>query len=361
MKEEWKTALLGEIVTLQRGFDLPKRNWKSGNVPIVSSSGVIGTHNQAPITGPGVVTGRYGTIGQVFFINEDFWPHNTTLFVSDFKGNNPLFISFLLKTIDFHTYSGKSGVPGVNRNDLHEITVQCPPLKEQEAITAVLSDTDNLLAALDRLIAKKRDVKTAVMQQLLTGEVRVGEGGNGRWETATIEDLEKSGLARLSRGKVISKQDIARVPGDFPIYSSSVKNDGVFGHYGEFMFDEEMITWSVDGGGHFFYRPKHKFSVTNVCGYMRLDNSKLDYRFLAAQLQLLHSRLNFDYQTKAHPSVIRKAYTISIPNLDEQRAIATILSDMDAEIAALEARRAKTQAIKQGMMQELLTGRTRLL
>lgn len=238
--------------------------------------------------------------------------------------------------------------------------IPLPAFPEQRAIAAALSDVDTLLAKLNALIAKKRDLKQAAMQQLLTGKQRL-PGFSGEWEAQTIEQLEKARLIVLARGKVISKKDIERVPGDFPVYSSSVTSDGVFGRYGRFMFNEELITWSVDGGGHFFYRPRHRFSVTNVCGFMRVDPSKLSYRFLAAQLQLLHSRMTFDYLIKAHPSVIRKAYEVLVPILDEQRAIAAVFSDMDAEIEALEARREKTRTLKQGMMQELLTGRIRLL
>ena len=166
---------------------------------------------------------------------------------------------------------------------------------------------------------------------------------------------------KLSRGKVISKKDIEKIPGEFPIYSSSVHNDGLFGRYGDFMFDEELITWSVDGGGHFFHRRKHQFSVTNVCGFMRVDTSHINYRFFAAYLQLMHSRKSFDYQSKSHPSVVRKEYEVRIPPLSEQITIADLLGEMDAELDALEKRRAKTSALKQGMMQELLTGRTRLV
>jgi type I restriction enzyme S subunit len=255
--------------------------------------------------------------------------------------------------------SGQSK-PGLTLKNLQDFWIALPPIPEQRAIAGALSDVDELIGALEQLIAKKRDLKQAAMQQLLTGQTRL-PGFHGEWEVQTIQDLEKARSIRLARGKVISKKDIEQVPGDFPIYSSSVKNDGMFGHYGEFMFDEEMITWSVDGGGHFFYRPKHKFSVTNVCGFMRVDSGKISYPFFAAQLQLLHSRLNFDYQTKAHPSVIRKAYAVSLPKLDEQAAIAEVLSDMDAELAALTQRRNKTRSLKQGMMQELLTGRTRLV
>ncbi len=170
----WKTVNLKGVATLQRGYDLPHRERKPGPVPVVTSSGVSDTHAEARAFGPGVVTGRYGTIGEVFFIQEDYWPHNTTLFVKDFHGNDPLFIAYLLRTIDFQLHSGKSGVPGVNRNDLHELTVRVPStLPEQRAIAAALSDVDALIAALDKLIAKKRDIKQAAMQQLLTGKQRL--------------------------------------------------------------------------------------------------------------------------------------------------------------------------------------------
>jgi type I restriction enzyme, S subunit len=171
--EDWESLLLGNVITLQRGFDLPNRLRKPGNTPIVSSSGITDTHNQYPISRPGVVTGRYGTIGEVFFIDRDFWPLNTTLFVSNFKDNDPLFIYFLLKTIDYKTYSGKSGVPGVNRNDLHEISVKLPPLPEQRAIATVLSDMDAAISALETRRAKTQAIKQGMMQELLTGRTRL--------------------------------------------------------------------------------------------------------------------------------------------------------------------------------------------
>ena len=76
-------------------------------------------HDMAQVCGPGIVTGRYGTIGEVFYIRKSFWPLNTTLYVREFRGNEPLYLSYLLRTIDFASHSGKSGVPGVNRNDIH--------------------------------------------------------------------------------------------------------------------------------------------------------------------------------------------------------------------------------------------------
>lgn len=240
------------------------------------------------------------------------------------------------------------------------IQLPLPPFPEQEAIAHALSNADALIESLEQLLAKKRHLKLGIMQELLTGKRRL-PGFSGRWELKLIEELEQDHWIRLSRGKVISKKDIELVPGDFPIYSSSVTDAGMFGCYGDYMFDEELITWSVDGGGHFFHRPKHKFSVTNVCGYIRLETSRLSYQFVAAQLQLLHSQMKFDYQDKAHPSIIRKAYRLCIPPLEEQEAIAAVFFEIDAEIANLDAQLAKTRALKKGMMQKLLTGEIRLI
>ena len=86
------------------------------------------------------------------------------------------------------------------------------------------------------------------------------------------------------------------------------------GYSDYYMFDQELITWSIDGGGNVFYRSKHKFCVTNVCGILKIDTDKYSYRFVAEALKYQHSKLNFDYQTKAHPSVIEKLY--SLPNID---------------------------------------------
>ena len=143
MESKWLTSPLGSVVTFQRGFDLPSQKRKPGAVPIVSSSGISGYHSEVGVKGPGVVTGRYGTIGQVFLIEEDYWPLNTTLWVKDFHGNDPQFIAYLLRTIDFHSCSDKSSVPGVNRNDLHQLEVSTPPLPEQKRIAGILGALDD--------------------------------------------------------------------------------------------------------------------------------------------------------------------------------------------------------------------------
>lgn len=144
MANEWKDCSLGDVVELKRGYDLPQKERLPGDVPLVSSSGVTDSHAIAMVKGPGVVTGRYGTLGQVFYVEQDFWPLNTTLYVRDFKGNDPRFISYFLRDIDFFVYSDKAAVPGLNRNHLHQARVRIPTdPAEQRAIAHILGTLDD--------------------------------------------------------------------------------------------------------------------------------------------------------------------------------------------------------------------------
>ena len=371
LNKEWQTVSLGKVVTLHRGFDLPYRERRPGLIPIVTSSGIGDTHAESRVTGPGVVTGRYGTIGEVFFIEQDFWPLNTTLFVEDFHGNDPLFVSYLLRTIDFHSHSGKSGVPGVNRNDLHGLEVSRPPLREQRAIAGALSDVDALIDALTQLTAKKRDLKQAAMQQLLTGQTRL-PGFSREWEVKRLGDV-----AALNRMNVI--------PASSP--------DQLFDHFSLPAFDAGKVPVVEPGsaiGSNKFRVPQDAILVSKL--NPRIPRvwapteipaeaiASTEFLVLTAKegvsrsfLYVICSSPSFCEQmelsatgtTGSHQRISPTGalgLTVSVPvDVDEQTAIAAVRSDIDAELAALEQRLAKTRALKQGVMQELLTGRTRLV
>ncbi len=143
---DWCETSLGEILELKRGYDLSKAKRLPGPYPIISSSGPSDVHAEAKVDGPGVITGRYGTIGRVFFAEGPFWPLNTALYVRDFKGNDPRFCYYFLQTLDWEKFNDKSGVPGVNRNDAHLEPVVVPPLEEQREIAAILGALDDKIA-----------------------------------------------------------------------------------------------------------------------------------------------------------------------------------------------------------------------
>lgn len=143
----WIDCLLGDVLELKRGYDLPNDQRKIGDIPVVSSSGITGFHNKKKVTGPAVVTGRYGTLGEVFYVQGSCWPLNTALYVKDFKGNRPRFIYYYLQNILKGVQSDKAAVPGLNRNDLHARKVRfVKGNKAQESIENLVSPYDGLIA-----------------------------------------------------------------------------------------------------------------------------------------------------------------------------------------------------------------------
>ena len=140
---EWNRCELGDVLTFQRGFDLPVQQRVAGPFSIVASNGEVGSHKEAKVNGPGVVIGRSGSIGGGQYIEDDFWPLNTTLWIKDFKGNSERYCYYLIKSIDFSTYNAGSGVPTLNRNHIHPHPVTIPPLAEQKTIASVLGALDD--------------------------------------------------------------------------------------------------------------------------------------------------------------------------------------------------------------------------
>lgn len=369
---EWRHCTLGDALTFQRGFDLPHRLRKEGAVPIVSSSGVSGWHNHAPIKAPGIVTGRYGTIGEIFLIEEDFWPLNTTLYVRDFKGNNPCFLSYLLQRVDFALHSGKSGVPGINRNDIHKLPIVLPEEPEQDAIAEVLSDVDGLIGALEKLIAKKRAIKRTTMQQLLTGKIRLPSFSD-EWETKRIDELAeiKSGatpstqVAAFWNGSIpwCTPTDITGTPGKYlSATERNVTEAGLAACAANLLPTGSLLLCTRATIGEV------RIATTPICtnqGFKSLvcrpdvSNEFMYYMVLTLKTQMVERSIGSTFLEIGKRDLA--SIQVSIPRKDEQMAINTVLSDMDAEIEALEHQRDKTKQIKQGMMQQLLTGRIRLV
>jgi type I restriction enzyme S subunit len=144
MTSEWRETTLGDVLTLQRGFDLPETQREPGSYPVIASTGPVGFHRSAMVKGPGVVIGRSGSLGGGQFITSDFWPLNTTLWVKDFKGNDPRFCYYLLKSLDLGHFNAGSGVPTLNRNHIHPLLVRVPDdVAEQRAISHILGTLDD--------------------------------------------------------------------------------------------------------------------------------------------------------------------------------------------------------------------------
>jgi type I restriction enzyme S subunit len=197
----WNKGVLGDFITLQRGFDLPEYERHTGNVPVVTSSGISDFHNEAKVKAPGVVMGRYGTIGAIYFVEEDYWPHNTTLWIKDFKGNYQRFIYYFLKTLDYQAHNDKSSVPGVNRNHLHLIPVNIPPLPEQRAIAGILGALDDKIELNRRMKGTLESMARAVFRQWFVDSEDVEN-----WEVGRLGDF--IGVNERSINKDYSNNEI---------------------------------------------------------------------------------------------------------------------------------------------------------
>lgn len=209
MREPIPTRL-GNAVNFKRGYDLPESVRRPGSYPVISSAGISGWHDEYRVRGEGVVTGRYGTLGEMHYINGDYWPHNTSLYVTDFKGNVPKYVYYLLTCLGRMNTGDKSTVPGVNRNDLHELTIPVIFDKEtQRKIAEVLSlidakiDLNNRINTELEALAKtiydywfvqfdfpdanghpyKSSGGAMVWNEVLKREIPVG------WEAGTLDDL----------------------------------------------------------------------------------------------------------------------------------------------------------------------------
>ena len=170
----WIEKTIFDIAPLQRGFDLPNGDLQRGTFPVVYSNGIGYYHKEYMCKAPGVITGRSGTIGNVTYIPKGYyWPHNTTLWVTSFKGNDPLYISYLYKSLHFEDFMTGTGVPTLNRNSIHSLHVIIPSLSEQRAIAHVLSTMDAEIDALKQKRDKIKQVKQGMMQDLLTGRIRL--------------------------------------------------------------------------------------------------------------------------------------------------------------------------------------------
>jgi type I restriction enzyme S subunit len=233
---EWREQTLGEVLTLQRGFDLPARDRVDGPVPIVSSSGVTGRHAVGKVDPPGVVIGRYGTLGQVHWVTERYWPLKTALWVKDFKGNDPRFVSYLLRTVSTDG-SAASAVPGVNRNHLHRLPVRVPSVRTQRRIAATLSAFDDLIAINERRIELLEGLARSVYGEWFVRfrfpghedvdlvDSDLGPIPNG-WGAARLGDL-----ATLQYGKALPASK--RRPGPYAVVSSA----GVVDEHDEALVD----------------------------------------------------------------------------------------------------------------------------
>ena len=380
--EEWESSSVCAIASSTRnaivggpfGSDLVSKDYVAHGVPVirgqnmsgrwVSGSFVFVTPTKAKsleanLAYPGdIIFTQRGTLGQVSLVPDKpfsaYLVSQSQMKLSvDRKVTDPLFLFYFFisyeqqKSIQGRTI--QTGVPHINLGILREMPVRLPPLAEQRAIAAALSDVDGLLAALEALIAKKRAIKQAAMQQLLTGKSRL-PGFSGEWETKRL-----GSALTVRHGR--SQRYVTGPDGKYPILASG----GEIGRTDVFLYDKPSVLIGRKGTIDDPQYVSLPFWTVDTLFYTEIADG-MSAKFLYYKFCMIPWR-SYN-EASGVPSLNSRTIEnieVNLPKSDEQYAIAAVLSDMDTEIAALERRRDKTRTVKQGMMQQLLTGQVRLV
>ena len=318
----WRETTLGEITDLKRGFDLPKSQRLQGDVPVYSSSGITGSNSTAAVEGPCVITGRYGTIGEVFFSGGPCWPLNTALYSTEFNGNNPRFVYYLLQTIPWQGYTTASAVPGVNRNHVNLCPVKIPDRATQDAIVEVLDSIVDKIALNNRLNDYLADFVSTVFQN----------------QASHIEErIALFDIADIKYGKGLAKNEL--VEDGYPVFGGN----GQIGFYSKYLYEEPQILISCRGAasGKVLVSLPKSFITSNSLIIELKDRRYYEY---LKQYFMLHQL--YDYATgSAQPQITidgLRHLTVPYPPFDliktltnQLKAISDCIYSNDIENQAL--------------------------
>ena len=371
----WVRKKFSDVCTLQRGFDLPKRDRKSGVFPLISSSGHIDFHNEAKVKGPGVVTGRSGSIGQVFYIENDFWPLNTSLYIKNFNGNDPRFIFYLLESFDLSRYTSGTGVPTLNRNHVHDEIVFVPTeIGEQKRIVGILdqafADIEQARTKTEQNLRNARELFESYLQQVFsqrgegweeltlgqaTGGVCTGPFGSLLHKSDYIENgiplvnpahITMSGIEPDSR-KTVSEENADRL-------SNYIMRQGdiVIGRRGE-MGRCALITEKEDGflcgTGSFSIKASERFHAGYLVRYLRSSNCKSRLEKIAGGA-VMPNLSNTDLSN----------LTLSLPSTDKQKKIVEMIDLLAIEIETIvsiyQKKLTALDELKKSILQKAFTG-----
>ncbi len=344
---DWEVKPLGTVLKIMYGKSQKGVADVNGDYPILGSGGIIGKSKTFLYNKPSVLIGRKGTIDKPQFMSTPFWTVDTLFYTEVFDNFSPKFLYYKFLTLSWYSFNEASGVPSLNAKTIEKILIPVPPTKaEQTAIATALNDADELISSLEKLIAKKRNIKQGAMQELL----RPKEG----WEVRKLGEI-----VQVIKGQLITEK--TAVPDNIPVIGG-----GMTVSYFHNKPNRRGVTITISASGAYAgYISIHNYPIfASDCSTIS-ESKDYDIYFLYFSL-LNRQRVIFGLQTgggqpHVYPQQL-KDLIIPIPkNKSKQQHIAQILSDMDAEIELLENKLEKYKKIKQGMMQNLLTGKIRLV
>lgn len=365
--DEWERCKVKDIAPLQRGFDLPTTQMEEGIYPVVMSNGIGGKHTQYKVKGPGIVTGRSGTIGKLQYIEVDYWPHNTTLWVTDFYGNNQKFVYYMYQHLDLSRFSTGSGVPTLNRNDVHDELVWIPSISEQEKISEYLTNLDNLITLHQRKCNSLKELRDGIIQRILSRELRFKRTDGSEFENWVTKELSE----------IFTERKVSQtITEDAPLLSFTIEQ-GVINPQDKKTNKRDFLIKDKD---------TKKFALTEVddiiynpanLKYGAIHRNKLMRGVVSPIYAIFYTEQNpafMEYVVK-NPTFIKNSLKylegtviklmtlkpkdflklkVEIPaSLEEQKIIADFLMQFDGTIDAEQRRIEKWKELKKGLIQQM--------
>lgn len=389
MIDAWETKPLGEIVTLQRGFDLPTQSRIDGEIAVIGSNGIVGFHNAAPTSAPipGLMLGRSGSVGEITFWEKPYWPLNTVLYVKDFHGNDPRFLSYWLQLFPFKQYAEGVSVPTLNRNSINDVPFPLPQLSDQVTIAAAIASLETGIDCNSKALVAARELKRAAMRELFARGLRGGTQTESEfglmpeaWQSVALDDCAtvQTGVAK---GRKLADAEIVDVPylrvanvqdghldlaemKEIRIRRSEVERYRL--HAGDVVLTEGGDFDKLGRG--FIWRGELSLCVhQNHVFAVRPDRKRLLPEFFAYLAQSPYGKAYFlkvAHKTTNLASINStklKAFPVLIPpTLDEQREIVEILDALDRKIGLHHRKRAVLEDLFKGLLHKLMAGEIRV-
>lgn len=379
----WITGKLSDLCVLQRGFDLPKSKRKSGPYPLIASNGAIDRHDEYKVVSPGVVTGRSGSIGNVTYVTNNFWPLNTALYVKDFKNNIPRFVYYFLEHFNLGGYASGTGVPTLNRNHVHSVVINYPgTTAQQERIVTVLDLAESQIRSTEREISALRIFKKSLMKSLLTNgighhtfvDTEIGKMPSS-WRSVTLGDCcaitklagyeytkhfngyKDGGEVTVIRGKNIKDgrldlTDIKMIPratSNYLIRSKLNQGDLVFSYVGTI-----GPVALIDKNDNYHLGP----NVAKISPNKTDISSNYLYQYLCGPpiINEIRRLTSVTAQPSLSMEKIRR-FRVMLPPLHEQIVISEALETIDNKIRISLKLNNQQKKLRLGLMHDLLTGK----
>lgn len=372
----WITTTL-DAITIYISSGKSKINHNNGKYPLYGSTGIIGFDNKFDYEGNVILVARVGAnAGTTNLVGGRYSVSDNTLIIKPNIENNITYLFYELKRQNLNKFIFGSGQPLITGSQLKQLTIHIPPLPEQKAIAQALSDVDDLISALDALIEKKRNIKQGTMQELLTGKRRL-PGFSGEWEEKRLNEV----------ANIIDPHPSHRAPPEQPngipfvgigdVSINGVINKDTARFVGEYVYDEHKKRYDLNNGligigrvasiGKIvkFNATEDKYTISPTIAVIEsksVNKDLLYYKLSSSEITDQFIKICSGSTRQSVGMHVLRELTLTVPkSAKEQLAISQLISNMDNEIERLEQQRDKTKLLKQGMMQELLTGKTRLL